>query len=167
MKKWKFFYVKQPNCFVKLEHDLFQVVSAAMNAFRPALAKDKPEDKEIAEEMLRKLNDTVNPVYDRVQQGTKFSSRTKKGWSELSASLHFDPIETASLAKFPKLTANDLTKLTCGGSYQWKQAECYTAEHSSKVGQYSFSVHSEATDLLRVKIQSLNTGSGLSMIQKR
>eukprot|EP00733_Pompholyxophrys_punicea_P000478 Pompholyxophrys_punicea_v1_NODE_135_length_3273_cov_11.162523.p3 type:complete len:160 gc:universal NODE_135_length_3273_cov_11.162523:2494-2973(+) len=69
-----------------------------------------------------------------------------------------DNIEVAVVPNFPRFDINQLRRYTCG-VYQLKQAESYTQEHMNAKGQYLFSIHKEAGDLIRVRIQSRHTGS--------
>lgn len=62
------------------------------------------------------------------------------------------------LQDFPRLTLDDLHKITIG-VYQLKQASSYAREHMSDEGNYVLYVYQEESDILRVKLQSRHTSS--------
>ena len=64
----------------------------------------------------------------------------------------------AAAPDFPVLSEEYLSSLTLG-TYQLKQARCYTLEHLSENCDYKIEIHPEAEDLLRVRIQSRHSGS--------
>eukprot|EP00732_Lithocolla_globosa_P002331 Lithocolla_globosa_v1_NODE_1502_length_2528_cov_32.357461.p1 type:complete len:537 gc:universal NODE_1502_length_2528_cov_32.357461:2152-542(-) len=85
LKKWWFFFNRQPNSYIVLEHKMLRVLSAALNRYACDLATDKDDDEEIACEMLDLAKET-NHVQDRVVTGSDYAQRKKKGFVPMSIS---------------------------------------------------------------------------------
>jgi len=61
----------------------------------------------------------------------------------------WENIVATSLVDFPRLTMNDLQRITIG-VYQLKQATSYTREHIDDEGNYMLQVHREREVILRI-----------------
>ena len=59
LKRWIYFYNRQANSFIEMEHDALYVLCAALNAFAAKLATNKPADEKIAKIMLERAQDKV------------------------------------------------------------------------------------------------------------
>lgn len=70
----------------------------------------------------------------------------------------WETIEATSLVDFPRLTINDLRRITIG-VYQLKQAASYTREHIDDDGNYMLQVHKEREDIVIILMQSRHTTS--------
>lgn len=103
------------------------MVNALFYRYRPPLASDKPEDEQLAREMMEKVN-KPNALQLKVEKG-KFSSRGR-GWL---------PMQEPEIPEFPRLDLSYLRALTFG-VYQIKQARHYTDEHLTGDGQYEVSI---------------------------
>ena len=68
-------------------------------------------------------------------------------WAKKKAS--WLPITQEPLPHFPRLTLDELRYITLG-VYQLKQAKPYTEEQLSDNGMYSFLVHKQERNILRV-----------------
>lgn len=102
-------------------HELYCLIISFR--YRPPIASDKPEDEQLAKEMLEKVSQP-NRLEQRVKKG-KFSSRGR-GWV---------PMQHAEIQDFPKLDLSYLRALTFG-VYQLKQARHYVDEHLTPDGEY-------------------------------
>ena len=109
-----------------------------MNAFRPPLTTDKPQDLAEATLMLQSATQTTNTLKTRVQEDA-LSSRGGK-WVGLEADV--------AAPNFPQLDEDYLWSLTYG-MYQLKQYKQYAHEHFDDDGSYRIEVHGAAPDLLR------------------
>eukprot|EP00732_Lithocolla_globosa_P004148 Lithocolla_globosa_v1_NODE_3667_length_1610_cov_8.323473.p1 type:complete len:283 gc:universal NODE_3667_length_1610_cov_8.323473:877-29(-) len=164
MKNWRFFYNRQSNYHCKREEKLVKIVSATMNAYRPPLTTDKPQDHLTAKRMLEKSKEKSNHVFDRVKKG-KLSSHGRK-WEtvptdeEWFSRGEWFPLghEDESLPLLPKYSLEQLEALFFG-VYQIKQARSYTNEHYNEKGAYEIQFHKEAKDMLRVRMQSRHKNS--------
>ena len=96
------------NHHIKHLQNFVKIISAAMNAFRPPLITDKPDDLAEAELMLLSASHDNNALKERVQTGA-LSSRGGK-WVSI------DALDAAS--DFPELADDYLRSI----SYQPKQA---------------------------------------------
>ncbi len=148
VKKWTFFDNRIHMQHLSSIGVFVRIVTAAINAFRPLIKTDKPEDLEYAQAMLSKAAIKTNHVFERVEKGA-LSSRGGH-WIVMDSS---DAAPT-----FPILTKEDLYGITLG-SYQLKQASHYTNEHLDENGDYLVEIHMDAPDLLRARIQSRHVGS--------
>jgi len=70
----------------------------------------------------------------------------------------WEKMEATSIRDFPRLTLEDLHRITIG-IYQIKQAASYTRKHMAENGNYVLYVHKQEADILRVKLQSRHTSS--------
>jgi hypothetical protein len=160
LKKWKFFYNRQPTAHIQSLNQFLRVTTAALNALRPVLY-DTTTDYEyhisVAREMLKKSEEKTNPVSERVAKGT-LSSRG--GWKvqldqvDDGAGDEFPMDKEGTLPDFPVLNEDEITeKITCG-NYQIKQAKHYADEHLEENGGFTYFVHKSAPDLIRLRLQS-------------
>eukprot|EP00732_Lithocolla_globosa_P001045 Lithocolla_globosa_v1_NODE_456_length_3997_cov_19.695840.p1 type:complete len:543 gc:universal NODE_456_length_3997_cov_19.695840:1883-255(-) len=156
-KKFKFFDNRQPTCHLTQQGKFLRITTAALNKFRPPLfdtSKGTVDHKAIAEEMLKRSKETVNPVGQRVQTGA-LSSRGRQYEEHIEVQPDEYPInETSAITDFPKLTINHILHKITLGSYQIEQAKHYADEHLSSNGGFHYYVHRQATDLIRVRLQS-------------
>ena len=142
VKKWKLFDQVICHDFLDIIGPLNHVVTAAMNAFRPPLISTNQEDLHLAEEMLRKAQNSNNDLKLKVERGT-LSSRGR--WTSMDAK--------DAVPDFPQMSIKQLQEITFG-TYQLKQAKSYTREHTNEDGEYSIDIHLQAPGLLRSRIQS-------------
>jgi len=147
IKTWKMLANVFPNTQIPYIGDYVRIVSALCNAYRPPRVQvTSPHDEIIAQRMLalsRKPNDLQKKVED-------------KRW--LRKTTIWEKIEATSIRDFPRLTLEDLHRITIG-IYQIKQAASYTREHMAEDGNYVLYVHKQEADILRVKLQSRHTSS--------
>ena len=66
--------------------------------------------------------------------------------------------EASSLQDFPRLTMQDLQRITIG-VYQLKQAASYTRKHLNEDRDYILYTHKEDSGIIRIKIQSRHINS--------
>jgi len=156
IKTWKMLTNVFPNTQIPYIGDYVRIVSALCNAYRsPRVQVTSPHDEIIAQRMLalsKKPNDLQKKVED-------------KRW--LRKTTIWEKIEATSIRDFPRLTLEDLHRITIG-IYQIKQAASYTREHMAEDGNYDCAlyVHKQEADILRVKLQSRhpsNTNCGFGM----
>ena len=147
MKKFKFFDDVIDHSFLPVLGHLNNIVSAALNAFRPPLSSPSPDDVAIATKMLSSSSDNQNALAEKVEKGS-LSSRGR--WVSID--------HESAVPLFPHLTLSCLRSITCG-VYQLKQAKSYTREHFDHEGQYKIELHKEAENIIRIRIQSRHVGS--------
>lgn len=124
--------------------DFLRIVAALCNVYRPPRVEAaSPDDEIIAQRMLAQNRNTNN------------LQKYIKGIKRL---IIWRKIEVTSIADFPRLTLDDLHKITIG-VYQLKQTSSYTREHMSDEGNYVLYVRQEESDILKVKLQSRHTSS--------
>lgn len=140
--KMEFFYNVIENHHIPHMKNFVAITSAAMNAFRPLLATDKPQDLAEATLMLQSASQTTNTLKARVQLGA-LSSRDGK-WIGHDAD--------GAAPNFLQLDEDYLRSLTYG-VYPLKQAKHYAHEHFDDGSSYRIEVHEAAPDLLRVRMQ--------------
>ena len=146
MKKWKFFDDVINNKFIPILGQFNRILSAALNAFRPPLLSNPDKNEELARQMHEKMQNIQSSLKERVEKGS-LSSRGR--WVSMD--------DHAAAPDFPVISEEYLSSLTLG-TYELKQARCYTLEHLSENGDYKIEIHPEAEDLLRVRIQSRHSG---------
>jgi len=158
-KKFKFFENRQPIAFVNNYRSLLRILTAGLNAFRPPLLDTSIEEKkhqQIADLMLQRSLLTENNLGARVAKGP-LSSRGGH-WEDI-------PIDEAELDvwnvvnDFPILSLDTIETTITLGSYQLKQAQHYADEHLQQQGGFRVSVHREARNLIRCRLQSRHSNS--------
>lgn len=78
----------------------------------------------------------------------------RNGWNRKS--VIWEKIDASSLDDFPRLTMDDLHRITIG-VYQLKQASSYAREHLSDDEGYVLFAHREEPQVIRIKMQSRHT----------
>eukprot|EP00732_Lithocolla_globosa_P000464 Lithocolla_globosa_v1_NODE_139_length_5801_cov_6.461364.p3 type:complete len:199 gc:universal NODE_139_length_5801_cov_6.461364:5720-5124(-) len=71
----------------------------------------------------------------------------------------YDISEKSIARDFPKHSEKYIAEKITLGTYQLKQARHYTDEHVDKKGGFSYYVHRQADDLIRVRLQSRHSNS--------
>lgn len=135
-----------PNSQIPYIGDYVRIVASICNAFRPPRVTDDPSSEVIAKRMLM-LSKSTNELQSLVEKENW--SRKKVIWQEMDGQ---------QVEDFPRLTVDELKQITFG-VYQLKQARSYTEEHLDEDGLYKIFTHKEASDIVRVKIQSRHTAS--------
>jgi hypothetical protein len=90
------------------------------------------------------LNETpnVNSLKEKIE--TRGFKRLTKKWA---------PANSESVPDFPKLSWEDLRRLTLG-SFQLKIAKRYIQEHLKEAADFSILLHRDSVDILRASIES-------------
>ncbi|CAF1551517.1 unnamed protein product, partial [Rotaria magnacalcarata] len=143
IKQWRVFDKVLPNSLLKTVGDLIAIVCALQNSYGAPFIKSTSKDKELAQQML-KLLDQTDELGNYV---IKLKNKTEKllQWKELNSA--------DTVPDFPRLTFEELNDLTLG-TYQPKQAKSYAVEHLPVDGKYVVKVAKDRTDLIKAKIQS-------------
>lgn len=76
MKKWNYFNCVIENDFIPIIGHVNRILSAAMNAFRPPLTCNSPDDRQMALSTIAKSQENRNRLFERDEHGT-LSSRGK------------------------------------------------------------------------------------------
>lgn len=138
-----------PNTFIKKNraYEYFQIGCALLNAFHPPLAKNKPGDKKLAEDMLTRS--TMHNLFMEHLKDERFIRSTKE-WKMLN---------DTDLEDFPRLTRNELREFTFG-VYQIHQAPSYVSDTEDEFGSYDMFFHPLlGKNIIRFKIQSRHTSN--------
>jgi len=165
LKKWRFFYNRQPTAHLTVLKECIRITTAALNAFRPPLYDTTNHDEykyhlDVAHRMMKSALSEDNVVFDRVKKGV-LSSRGRL-WQEVVSSIEEDEVELSSegiLLDFPVLSEEEICEQITCGTYQVKQAQHYADEHLGKTSGFLFFVHKSAPDLIRVRLQSRHKNS--------
>jgi len=162
-KKFKFFENRQRPSFILHYQQLLQILTSALNAFRPPLydtSIDQGTHQRVATEMLRRSRLTENPLALKVAKGP-LSAKGRK-WEEVIAIVGSDEIDLAAVGavpNFPQLTEDYIKDTITLGSYQVKQAAHYADEHLAADGLFRIMIHHEADNLIRARLQSRHQNS--------
>jgi hypothetical protein len=158
-KKFKFFTNRQRPAFINHYRALLQILTGALNRFRPPLydtVNDKEMHQQVADEMLRCSKLTENPLAAKVLRGP-LSAKGRK-WENLPANTpseeEIDLSSAEAVPHFPKLTLEFIKNNITLGSYQVKQASHYSDEHLQKDGLFNIMVHQQEENLVRARLQS-------------
>ncbi|CAF4809681.1 unnamed protein product [Rotaria magnacalcarata] len=143
IKTWRFFDRVVPNSLLPIVGDLFSIVCALTNAYRPLFVRDVSNDDKIADTMLSLLTES-NKLKDYVDKLKNKSEKTLK-W------LHIDAHN--AVQDFPILSLDKLNDITLG-CFQIKQAKRYTMEHLSKNGSFFVQLAKQKKNILKAQLQS-------------
>lgn len=147
IKSWKMLANVILNSNIPFIGDYVRIVCAICNAYRPPRINATSLDDDIIAQRKLALTKKPNNLQKIVED--KHWSRKKIVW---------DKMEASSISNFPRLTLEDLRRITIG-VYFLKQAASYTREHMSDSGEYILYIHKEESDILTVKLQSRHTSS--------
>lgn len=148
LKQWKTLAQVVPNTQVPYIGDFVRIVSALCNAYRPPRKQASSGDDYIVAQRMLALSKKENSLQECVENN---------GWTKKR--VIWEKIDATSLEDFPRLTLDDLHRITIG-VYQLKQAASYTREHlKDDDGSYILYTHKEEAGVVRVKVQSRHTSA--------
>ncbi|CAF4655771.1 unnamed protein product [Rotaria sp. Silwood2] len=143
IKTWRFFDHVVPNSMLPIVGDLFSIICALINAYRPLLVRDVANDNKVADIMLSLMNES-NKLKEYINSLNNERKSNLK-WTQIDAN--------NAVYDFPILSLEQLNDITLGW-FQLKQAKRYTMEHLSKDGSFTVQIAKQRTDILRARIQS-------------
>ncbi|XP_037047596.1 uncharacterized protein LOC119082237 [Bradysia coprophila] len=119
-----------------------RIACAIMNKYFPPLFSNKDFHDIIAEGCVDDLQPQSNALKEEIE--TLGVKRMTTKWEKASAS---------SVVEFPKLSAEDLQKITLG-TYQIKIAARYIQNHLKQDSEFGIFIHRDTADIIRARIQS-------------
>lgn len=118
-----------------------RIACAIMNAFFPPLFQNK-EFHDVISNVVKSHNAEINTLKTEIES---------LGIQRMST--RWEIATTGAVADFPKLSMDDLKRITLG-SYQIKMAERYIQQHMKNSSDFIIYVHRENHEIIRSKIQS-------------
>lgn len=118
-----------------------RIACAIINKYFPPLFQNKEFHQTIIDICKRKGSE-ANILKEEIER--LGIVRMTKRWEKASAS---------TICDFPKLTMDDLKRLTLG-SYQIQMAEKYITQHLNENSEFGIFVYRANTEIIRAKIQS-------------
>ena len=128
---------------IPIAGDLFSVVCALINAYRPLFVRNVSNDDMIADKMLSLISES-NKLKEFIDTLTVDNTKTLN-WTQIDAS--------NTIRNFPVVTLNQLNEITLEW-FQVKQAKRYTTEHLSANGLFTVKLAKQRANIVRAQIQS-------------
>ena len=148
IKTWHFFSHVVPNSILPVVGDLFSIVCALINAYRPLFVRDVSKDKKLADLMLdlvsknNKLKEYIDNLKNKEKKNIKWTSVDGK----------------TMIPDFPRMTLDQLYEITFSW-FRLKQAKSYAIEHLSDNGEFPVQISKQLPNTLRARIQSRHRNS--------